>query len=128
MSPTARALRNTTVTVLVAHDDPLGEGVERASQADGVRRRLGHSFGGPVGDELEVVQGGLDAHAVVLGRGVDTEARRQGRQALLQGPPTGPAPEDGGHHDADDGQRAERAKPATTKLDETVLAASTAQA
>ena len=70
--------------VLVADDDPLGQGVEGASQPDGVRRRLGHGLSGAVGDELEVVQSGLDPHAVVLGGRVDAEARRQSRQSLLQ--------------------------------------------
>ncbi len=70
--------------VLVAHDDTLGERVEGTAQPDGVRRGLGHRLGGAIGDELEVVQRGLDPHAVVFGRSVDTEPRRQCRQALFE--------------------------------------------
>ena len=51
--------------VLVAEDDALGEGVERAPQADGVGAGLGHGLGGPAGHLLEVGQRGLDVVLVL---------------------------------------------------------------
>ena len=53
--------------VLVTEHDALGEGVEGAAQADGVRARLGHGLRGAAGDLLEVGERGLDV-VLVLGR------------------------------------------------------------
>ena len=57
--------------VLVAQDHALGERVERAPQADGVRAGLGDGLGGATGHLLQVGQGGLDV-VLVLG-GVEAE-------------------------------------------------------
>ena len=63
--------------VLVAEDDALGEGVERAPQADGVGAGLGHGLGGAAGHLLEVGQGGLDV-VLVLGR-IEAQPGARGR-------------------------------------------------
>ena len=93
-------MRKTTSPRLVAHHDALGEGVEGPAEADGVGRGLGHRLGGPVGDLLEVVEGGLDPGGLV-GGGVDAEAGGQGGQALLEGVAAGAPAEDRGHDDPD---------------------------
>ena len=80
--------------VLVAEDDALGERVERAPQADGVRARLGDGLGGAAGDLLEVGEGDLDV-VLVLGR-IEAQAGAEGGQALADGPAPGSAPELGG--------------------------------
>ena len=43
--------------VLVAEHHALGQGVERAPEADGVRARLGHRLGGAAGDLLQIGRG-----------------------------------------------------------------------
>ena len=94
------------LTVLLAHDDALGERVEGVAQADGVGRRLGHRFGGAVGDLLQVVQGRFHSGRVLL-RGLHPEAGGQGRQSLLERGATRAPAEDGGQHDPGHGHHGE---------------------
>ena len=95
--------------VLVAEHDALGEGVERAPQADGVGARLGHGLGGAAGDLLQVGEGGLDV-VLVLGR-IEAEAGAERGQALRDGPAPRAPPEQGGdeadEHADGDGDRNE---------------------
>ena len=81
--------------VLVAEDHALGEGVERAPEADGVGAGLGHRLGGAARDLLEVGEGGLDV-VLVLGR-VEAEPAAERRQPLRDRPPPRTPSEHGGH-------------------------------
>jgi hypothetical protein len=93
------------VAVLVADDDPLGEGVEGPAQADGVRAGLGDRLGRLAGHPLEVAEHRLDPS--VVGR-LHPKAVGQGGQPLLEAPPSGPATQSGGHDDGQDGHGARR--------------------
>ena len=97
---------------LVADDHPLGQGVERPAQPDGVRAGLGDGLRGRPGDLLEIGQRHLDA-ALVLRR-IEPESRAESHEALRKGPATGAAPDVGGddghqdqqhHHDGHDRRR-----------------------
>ena len=88
--------------VLVAEHDALGEGVEGATEPDGVGAGLGHRLGRTPGHLLEVGQGGLDV-VLVLGR-IEAQAGAERGQALGDGPPARAAAQQGGdhaHQDAD---------------------------
>ena len=80
--------------VLVAQHDALGQGVERAPEADGVGAGLGHGLGRAAGDLLEVGERGLDV-VLVLGR-IEAEAGAEGGQALRDGPAPRAPSEQGG--------------------------------
>ena len=83
------------LAALVADHDALGEGVEGPAEADGVGRGLGHRLGGPVGDLLEVVEGGLDPGGSRRAA-LDAEPGGERRQPLLEGvAPRAPAQERG---------------------------------
>ncbi len=92
------------VTVLVADDDPLGEGVEGPPQPDGVGAGLGHRLGGLAGHPFEVAEHRLDA--ALVGR-LDPQAVGQGGQALLQAAAAGPPTQPGGDDHGQDGDHAQ---------------------
>ena len=89
--------------VLVAEDDALREGVERAPQPDGVGAGLGDGLGRTAGDGLEVGERGLDV-VLVLGR-VEAQAGAEGGQALADGPAPLTAAEVGGQDADEDADR-----------------------
>ncbi len=101
------------VAVLVADDDPLGQGVEGPAEPDGVRAGLGDRLGRLAGHLLEVAEHRLDATVV---RGLHAEAVGQGGQALLEGPSPGPAPQPGGDDDGQDGDNAQDDVPDHVRL------------
>jgi hypothetical protein len=101
------------VAVLVADDDPLGQGVEGPAEPDGVRTGLGDRLGRLAGDLLEVAEHRLDPPVV---GGLHAEAVGQGGQPLLQGPPPGPAPQPGGDDDGQDGDDAQHDVPDDIRL------------
>ena len=92
------------LAVLVAHDDPLGQGVEGPPQPDGVRAGLGDGLGRLAGDLLQVAEDRFDP--AVVG-GLDPEPVGQGGQALLEGPAPGPTAQPGGDDDGQHGHNAE---------------------
>ena len=93
ISPTAAGVAEDHLAVLVADDDALGQGVERAAAA-GWRpsRGLGHGLGGGLGDLFEVAHGGLDRG--IGGRGIEAEPSPDGGQPLRQRPSTHAAAEE----------------------------------